>query len=1050
MSSAADSLSKARYFDPLGWFVLRAPLLPIDAYLQLAGAGGACDGRFGVDDPWVALALVVGGGRLSKALGNGPASDSAALGKLLRYQIRMSTRPTPYGLFAGVALAEFGDETPVAMGPVLPIRRARPDMQWLLSLLSEIEQRPEVLRQVSVVAHPAAFEHGGRFHLGETNPLRDNFGSQAASIRATSASRKAMALAQQPIAFAGLVSALREISESSEDKAVQLLTELHREGFLQTQLRPVLTSHSPAQVLFERLAALPAPPPETTRLGELLQRLDGWAALAPEIAAQEWHAIETEMRTLHETKGQAKAGASEAVIEVDMGFVLEPAKLSAAVGREAAAAAQLLLRLGTLPRGMPYLAGYRAAFVARYGPDRAVPLLELLDPQLGLGPPGAQMGGPLDARRFAIRNEALQSLAIQAAMQRQLAVSLDLQMIERLSLCDLGDTLLPVSLDIAVFVLAESTTAIDRGEFRIAVGPNVGAGQAGRYLARFGDVLGAAVTSALQEIHSAESRQMPNSICAELVYLPRRLRSANVVVRPVVREREIGIGVSPGVAREMTIALDDLAVSVRDGRFQLTSIRDGVQVVVRACHMLNSMQATSVARLLSDIGEDGVAQLLGFDWGPVANHSFLPRLEFGRIVLTPARWRISKQQRDTELTAKGSGFAERLAAFRSRWNVPRHVYLAMSDNRLLLDLDAPAQAAQLLDELQRLGEHDAVLLHEAIPGPEHAWLPGPRGNHMAELVIPLVRKKAPLPARPDARPAAAPTLALRAPASVADNPFARLRPPGSDWLFVKLYGPERLEDELLAGPLAQFCASMCESGPCSSWFFLRYGDPEAHLRIRFRGDPRRLLQQLLPNLCEWTADHMADGLLQRFAVDTYDREIERYGGDAGLAACESLFAVDSAIAIDILALLQANPKLDRIAILLCSVDHLLEAFAMEPDQRLTWASRQVASRRSGGDEFRKRKEELRSWLSRGDVWRQVADGRLATLLAQRTSTLASRAQKLIQLELSGSLDKPLEEIIQSVVHMHCNRVAGRVMGVDEQVLALLARTYRSLAESPTP
>ena len=56
------------------------------------------------------------------------------------------------------------------------------------------------------------------------------------------------------------------------------------------------------------------------------------------------------------------------------------------VGREAARAADLLLRVSSLPEGLRSLNAYRDRFLERYGPQAEVPLPELLDPQLGLGP----------------------------------------------------------------------------------------------------------------------------------------------------------------------------------------------------------------------------------------------------------------------------------------------------------------------------------------------------------------------------------------------------------------------------------------------------------------------------------------------------------------------------------------------------------------------------------------------------------------------------------------------------------------------------------------
>jgi len=111
---------------------------------------------------------------------------------------------------------------------------------------------------------------------------------------------------------------------------------------------------------------------------------------------------------------------------------------------------------------------------------------------------------------------------------------------------------------------------------------------------------------------------------------------------------------------------------------------------------------------------------------------------------------------------------------------------------LLLDLDSEAQAEQLRTEVRRLAESAQLRLQEALPAPEHAWVGGPGGRFSTELMVPLVRQ----------HEKASSDTSLSAPRLVTAHMAAdRLRPPGSDWLFIKLYCPRVFQDDLLTGPV---------------------------------------------------------------------------------------------------------------------------------------------------------------------------------------------------------------------------------------------------------
>jgi hypothetical protein len=119
------SKSSSPLYQPLDFVLVRAPLLPVERYCLLKAASKQAENsansspvttipdmiNLARSDPYICRALAVGSSALFAALNRPDLSPSATArvkAKLLRFLIRMSTRPTPYGLFAGVALGTWG------------------------------------------------------------------------------------------------------------------------------------------------------------------------------------------------------------------------------------------------------------------------------------------------------------------------------------------------------------------------------------------------------------------------------------------------------------------------------------------------------------------------------------------------------------------------------------------------------------------------------------------------------------------------------------------------------------------------------------------------------------------------------------------------------------------------------------------------------------------------------------------------------------------------------------------------------------------------------
>ncbi|UQX04767.1 lantibiotic dehydratase [Streptomyces sp. RerS4] len=1004
----------------LDHFVIRTPILPVTDYPAAEDLRRAPATARVRDDEHARRAVVVSSLPLATSL-LGPARTERDRRRLessiLRYLIRLSTRPTPFGLNAGVALGRWGPVTDVRLADRPPDVHARVDMHALMHFVTALESRTEIREATTVIANPAVLHRAGRITLSGVEAVLGANGGENVTLRATGAVTRALALTRTPMAYSDLAADLLEaVPGATPDKVHDLLYRLWRHAFLLTDLRPPLTHLDPAGHVLDHLGRIPAAGTAAADLGELLAAIRDWERQPAGAGAAAFPALADHAR-------RVTGFGTATPLQVDTVLPLAACDVSRKVADEAVRAAELLLRLTPFPFGLPQISAYRSAFEVRYGTDREVPVLELLDPVTGLGSPSL-LPPVLPAK--AARSETLLRLATGALHDHLDGIDLDQDTIDRLAFWEADPERLPTSLDLYAMVSAASPAAVDAGDFHLVVGPNVGAGAAGRNLGRFAGMLTGAVP-ALGAIADAEQSVEAGRILAELVYLPEKTRSANVVVRPAIRDHEVGIRTSAEDGPARSIPLDQLAVRVTNGRFVLVW-DDGTgelrEVSVCSGHMLNNSRAPAVCRFLAEVSRDGTAQIVGFDWGPARDFPYLPRVASDRVVLRLAQWRIDHATAH-EMAGPPDRFPAAFDAWRRRWRVPRYTYLtssdAAADHRLLIDSTAHAHTNEIRRALTRLRPGGSVVLQEALPGLADAWVSGPNGRHTVELVVSMTRNT---PVPPSVPPGKAGARVARA---------DRLRPPGSDWTYVKLYGDRQEEESLLVDGIREVVRSLDRH--CDRRFFLRYGDPEPHLRLRLRGNP----SVLVPALSDWAGGLLADGHVSRFTFDVYDREIERYGGLIGMDVTEQLYSADSSAVLDLLSLDHAGQsQLDRTGLALLTIDDLLTGLGLSEAERVRFYHRETPQRRLAGAEYRTRKAEF------CDLLRSPPPRPIGDVLSRRRPHLADVADRLADLKRRRQLGKTLPELCHSYVHLHCNRLLGTDRAAENTALELLYRTRHSI------
>jgi lantibiotic biosynthesis protein len=1074
---------------PAPFYMVRAPALPAQIFTQLSNAGQVCVEAKVEDEtlrhreqscialllqlaarPEVRQALVIASPSLFKGMervqqGQGKkARETRVYEGLLRYLIRMSTRPTPFGLFAGVGLGNFAQHSDLCLGETaLAGFRTRPDMHWLLSLLQRLEKDPALVAQLKVRLNQTAYLAGERARL----PFADTYGQEdnrAISLRATAVVRTVFALAQQLIPYAELQAALQQtFPQATSEQVERTLWQLWEHGFLMSELHPPLTDARPAEYVLTHLDALQGVDEMKTHLKRILEdvrTLDRAGVGAP-VSMIATLAQDQEELISVEARNTPREDQSVFPLQVDSVLQVKAPHLHQSIGQAAALAATFLLRTTSLPTGFRNLQAYRLLFLEKYGEQAEVPLLDLLSPENGLDAPVGYEKPPrtydlpdsLQPPATTLRDQLLLRLVTEAVNQQSWEVELTEEIQQQLERWSPTVEEAPLSLEIYLQLHARSCAAIDRGEWTAIVGSNCGSLSAGRSFGRFFDLLGEQGIEELRDLVAREEALLPGVIFAELSYQPWQARLANVAIRPPLRSYEIVIGNTPSVPLERVLTLSDLVVGIHQGRFTLRSLRLDKQVRVCQSHMLNPLLAPNVCRFLADIANDGVPLLSSFDWGFLTNAPFLPRLVMkigpsATLVITPARWQLQAET----IRPVGEGSTETrwfrgLQRWRTQWRIPQYVYLADGDNRLLLDLENPLMAALLRNEVKGLKDHMQLTLEELLPDFEHLWLCDEQGSrYFSEIVVPLLRVDA---------------FAQPARSAVQQKTHASSRPviplverrgfPGEEWVYLKLYAAISQHEELLAGPMRAAVHLLQERELLDRWFFLRYADPEPHLRLRFHAKDTTNIQPILAHVLPWSVQLARNGQIQRFSLDTYEREVERYGGPEAIDLLEQAFTVDSALVSDLIAFQYAHRlNLDPLAVAVFALDHFFSSWGCTFQQRLDWVQ-QASEKYAWSTEYRSERKRYCDLFSPGDhLEAGLAEQRtlLLDLVRPYETFLSGLSTQVHQLAEAEKLWVSERSLLGSLAHMHLNRLLGIDANREKQIYAFWRHTLDSLARRP--
>lgn len=274
---------------------------------------------------------------------------------------------------------------------------------------------------------------------------------------------------------------------------------------------------------------------------------------------------------------------------------------------------------------------------------------------------------------------------------------------------------------------------------------------------------------------------------------------------------------------------------------------------------------------------------------------------------------------------------------------------------------------------------------------------------------------------------------------------------GDNWFYFKIYTGVKTADTILTQVLVPVCNDLLARKWIENWFFIRYSDPDFHIRVRLKLIDIHKMSEIILILNNKIKPYIENRMISKFQADTYTRELERYGNKT-IDEAEWLFFYDSQSTIQMLNLIDGDTGENYRWHFAClAIDYLLNDFGFTEAEKLKLMDnlQQGFGKEFGmnthikvqlDEKFRTERPRITNFLhTKDDSYKPFYQ-----ILEQKSIKTKNIIEKIIGLKLKKELEVEFESLIGSFIHMMLNRIFKSKQRLNEMVIySLLYRFYKS-------
>jgi lantibiotic biosynthesis protein len=786
-----------------------------------------------------------------------------------KYYLRMCSRCTPFGLFAGCGVVEWGEKTEIELSSENQ-RKTRLDMHFAGALAQKLAEILEIKFSLKFSPNSSVYRIGEEIRYIEYNYVDGQRKHQITAITWSEYIQLVLNLCKFGKTIQEIVPNLIE-DDISEEDATGFIEQLIESQLLVSELEPAITGEEFTSQIKNTLS-------NHSNIAELLTKIDTQLAKIDKSINNE---ISVYQEVIEIIKAFGIPFEEGKLFQTDLVKLFNKNQLKFDYQNVLKEIHGLFKKITLYPVNQK-LKDFKTNYFERYE-TRELPILIALDTEVGIGygDLGKSKNTPI-AEGLNLPESTNETINFSQNLCQQFLFNLWLEALKNNDFqVELKEE------DLKNFAVNNVQTSPSNSiMFRHTGNENLpihlegisgssGANLLGRFAHADDDVLGI-----IQKITKQEQAQNSNVIFAEIVHLPEN-RIGNILLHPPFRDYEIPYLAKSSLPLKNQISLDDLYVSVdlQQDRVIVRSKRLNKEIIPRLSNAHNFTQnSLPLYNFLCDLQTQNIQNNFDLGWVNIAPQTvFSPRLIYKNVILSLATWRFKKEDFIRLTICKSDTLLQSVHEFCIKWKLPKRFVLSDYDNELLVNIDNPLNVQIFVDAIKN---RDKIELKEFLYDNEKSVIKNSAGQGFTnQFIASFINEETVYQG-------------LNNNLESENSEIIRNFSVGSEWLYFKFYVGTKMADTVLTQAIKPVVEQLIEEKLIDKWFFIRYADPEKHIRFRVLLTDLSFIGKVFLQVKNLIQPFENEGIIWKMQVDSYQREIERYGANV-MELTESIFFEDS-------------------------------------------------------------------------------------------------------------------------------------------------------------